>query len=162
MLFRSAESRVVLWNHASETLYGISRDQALGQTLDQLFYTAEQQRLFKAMLKETTKGSGIGPYLSEVRLPDKRQVFVLATTFALPSNDGQQMFVCMDIDVTDQKKAEIAYRELNASLEQRVDERTEALSKSNAELNQTMLSLQRAQKELVHSEKLAADRKSVV
>lgn len=151
-----AESRVVLWNHASETLYGISRDQALGQTLDQLFYTAEQQRLFKAMLKETTKGSGIGPYLSEVRLPDKRQVFVLATTFALPSNDGQQMFVCMDIDVTDQKKAEIAYRELNASLEQRVDERTEALSKSNAELNQTMLSLQRAQKELVHSEKLAA------
>ena len=54
------------------------------------------------------------------------------------------------------KKAEIAYRELNASLEQRVDERTEALSKSNAELNQTMLSLQRAQKELVHSEKLAA------
>ncbi|MDO9625782.1 MAG: ATP-binding protein [Pseudomonas sp.] len=151
-----AEGRVVLWNHASETLYGIDRDQALGQKLDTLFYSAEQQRWFVSILEEASKGVAIGPYLSELRLPDKRQLFILATTFVLPSSGGQQMFVCMDIDVTDQKKAEIAYRELNASLEQRVTERTEALSQSNAELSQAMSSLQKTQKELVQSEKLAA------
>lgn len=151
-----AEGRIVLWNHASETLYGIGRDQAMGQTLDQLLFNAEQQRLFMAMLKETATGTGIGPYLDEVRLPDKRQLFILGTLFALPSSEGQQIFVGMGIDVTDQKKAEIAYLELNASLEQRVGERTEALSQSNTELNQAMFSLQRAQKELVQSEKLAA------
>jgi len=151
-----AEGRVVMWNHASETLYGVSRDQAMGQTLDKLFYSVEQERLFRAMLKETTSGAGIGPYLSEIHLPDNRQLFVLATTFALPSREGQQLFVCMDVDVTEQKKAEIAYRELNASLEQRVAERTDALTRSNEELNKAMGTLQHAQDELVQSEKLAA------
>jgi len=151
-----AEGRVVLWNHASETLYGISRDQALGQTLDKLFYTAEQQQLFMAILQEAAKGASIGPYLSDLLLPDQRQLFILATSFAIPGSDGRQMFVCMDIDVTDQKRAEIAYRELNACLEQRVTERTEALSQSNTELSQAMDTLQRAQNELVQSEKLAA------
>ncbi len=33
--------RVLLWNPASEHLYGIAADQAVGRTLDQLIYTAE-------------------------------------------------------------------------------------------------------------------------
>ncbi len=151
-----AQGRIVLWNHASETLYGISRDQALGQTLDKLLFSAEQQQLFMALLEEASKGASIGPYLTELCMPDKRQVFILGTTFALPSSENRQIFVCMDIDVTDQKKAEIAYRELNITLEQRVTERTEALSQSNTELSKAMKSLQIAQKELVQSEKLAA------
>ena len=81
---------------------------------------------------------------------------MLTTTFSIPAADGSQQFVSMDIDVTEQKRAELAYRELNASLEQRVNERTEALSRSNVELSKAMGTLQHAQNELVQSEKLAA------
>ena len=151
-----AEGRIRLWNHASETLYGISRGEALGKRLDQLFQSKGQQRLFMAILKEAAKGTGVGPYLNEFQLGPQRQVHVLTTTFAIPGHDGGQLFVSMDIDVTDQKRTETAYRELNSRLEQRVAERTEALTHSNDELNKAMGTLQHAQNELVQSEKLAA------
>jgi len=150
------DGRVLLWNHASESIYGVPRDEALGKTLDQLFHTPGQQAMFLASLGEAAKGIPVGPYLSELKLGPDRHIYVLTTTFSIPAADGSQQFVSMDIDVTEQKRAELAYRELNASLEQRVEERTEALSQSNEELSKAMGSLQRAQNELVQSEKLAA------
>ena len=151
-----ADGRVLLWNHASENIYGIARDDALGKTLDQLFHTPGQQAMFLASLGEAAKGIPVGPYLSELKLSPDRHIYVLTTTFSIPAADGSQQFVSMDIDVTEQKRAELAYRELNASLEQRVAERTEALSRSNEDLNKAMGTLQHAQNELVQSEKLAA------
>ena len=150
------QGHVLLWNHASESIYGIPREEALGKTLDQLFHTAGQQAMFLATLTEAAKGAPVGPYLSELKLTPERHIYVLTTTFSIPAADGSLQFVSMDIDVTEQKRAELAYRELNASLEQRVNERTEALSQSNAELSKAMGTLQRAQNELVQSEKLAA------
>lgn len=44
------------------------------------------------------------------------------------------------------------YRELNASLEQRINDRTEALRQSNSELSSAMQILQHTQSELVQSE----------
>lgn len=59
-------------------------------------------------------------------------------------------------DVTELKRAEDALRELNEELESRVERRTEALAKSNRELQRTLDELTRTQKQLVESEKLAA------
>ena len=59
-------------------------------------------------------------------------------------------------DITDAVQAEEQLRRVNQELEQRVTERTEALSKSNKELSTAMATLQRAQIDLVQSEKLAA------
>ncbi len=147
---------ILLWNHASERIYEIPREVALGKTLDQLFHTPAQQGMFLASLTQAAKGTPVGPYLSELQLGPQRSLCVLTTTFSIPAADGSLQFVSMNIDVTDQKRAENAYRELNATLEQRVTERTEALSKSNKELSSAMATLQRAQIDLVQSEKLAA------
>ncbi len=151
-----ASGRILLWNHASERIYEIPREAALGKTLDRLLYTPGQQAMFLASLAQAAKGTPVGPYLSELQLNPQRSICVLTTTFSIPAADGSLQFVSMDIDVTDQKRAEQAYRELNATLEQRVAERTEALSRSNEELSNAMATLQRAQNELVQSEKLAA------
>lgn len=148
--------RILLWNHASERIYEIPREAALGQSLDQLFHTPAQQAMFLASLAQAAKGTPVGPYLSELQLGPQRSLCVLTTIFSIPAADGSLQFVSMNIDVTDQKRAEHAYRELNATLEQRVTERTEALSKSNKELSTAMATLQRAQIDLVQSEKLAA------
>ncbi|MBH2031967.1 MAG: PAS domain S-box protein [Pseudomonadales bacterium] len=150
------EGRVLLWNHASETLYGIARQDALGKTLDQLFLNPQQARLFLATLREAAKGVALGPYLSDVRNAAGQQLYVQGTTFSIPAPGGGKHFVCMNVDITEQKKAELAYRDLNETLEQRVVLRTDALTQSNLELNQTLATLQQAQNELVRSEKLAA------
>ena len=151
-----SQGHVLLWNRASETLYGIERQQALGKKPEQLMFNRSQSQLFMATLREAAQGIAVGPYLSTVQTPDGRKLCLLSTTFSIPAPDGGQQFVCMSIDISEQKKAELAYLELNNSLEQRIVQRTEALSQSNQELNETLLNLQQAQHGLVQSEKLAA------
>ncbi|MFC6521239.1 PAS domain S-box protein [Undibacterium arcticum] len=59
-------------------------------------------------------------------------------------------------DITDKRRIENEIRELNANLEHRVVERTDALRRANLELASTLETLNRAQEELVGNEKLAA------
>ncbi len=151
-----AHGHVLLWNHASETLHGIASQDALGKTLDQLILNRAQQQLFMATLHEAAKGTALGPYLSEFENTQGQPLYLLTTTFSIPAPGGGQHFVCMSIDISEQKKVEQAYRELNNSLEQRVSQRTQALSQSNQELNSALANLQQAQHGLVQSEKLAA------
>lgn len=68
----------------------------------------------------------------------------------------EECILTMSVDVSDLKKLESELLALNASLEQRVQERTHDLDRSNQELVITMATLQRAQEELLHSEKLAS------
>ncbi|MDO9321703.1 MAG: PAS domain S-box protein, partial [Pseudomonas sp.] len=150
------QGRVLLWNHASESLYSIDRQDALGKTLDQLIFSPEQQQLFLANLREAANGIALGPYLLKLQGLDGQPLYLLTTTFNIPAPGGGKHFVCMSIDISEQKKVEQAYRELNSSLEQRVSQRTQALSQSNQELNSALANLQQAQHGLVQSEKLAA------
>lgn len=151
-----AQGHVLLWNRASETLYGVERQHALGKTVEQLLFNQTQTQAFMATLHEAAQGVPQGPYLSTVQTPNGQQLYLLSTTFSIPAPGGGQQFVCMSIDISEQKKAEQAYLELNNSLEQRIARRTEALSQSNQELNNAMGNLQQAQHGLVQSEKLAA------
>ncbi len=59
-------------------------------------------------------------------------------------------------DITELKQHEIALAEINAQLEQRVAQRTDALSKLNEDLHETIDQLTQTQQQLVESEKLAA------
>jgi PAS domain S-box-containing protein len=151
-----AQGHVLLWNPACERLYGIASRDALGKSLDQLIFSREQNLIFNAALREASKGIPLGPYLCDYRTREGDQLYLLTTTFSIPAPNGEQHFVCMSIDVSDQKNTERAYRELNNSLELRVAQRTLALSQSNDQLNKTLDNLQQAQHGLVQSEKLAA------
>ena len=59
-------------------------------------------------------------------------------------------------DITELKQHEIALAEINSELEQRVVQRTNALSKVNNDLQQTIDQLTQTQQQLVESEKMAA------
>ncbi|MEO8001347.1 MAG: two-component regulator propeller domain-containing protein [Arenimonas sp.] len=59
-------------------------------------------------------------------------------------------------DITVLKQHEIALAEVNTQLEQRVAQRTDALSKLNKDLHETIDQLTQTQQQLVESEKLAA------
>ncbi len=58
-------------------------------------------------------------------------------------------------DITDRKKAEIAVKALNDTLEQRIAERTTALEQSNRELHETITHLEHMQVELIRSQQAA-------
>lgn len=59
-------------------------------------------------------------------------------------------------DITELKQHEIALAEINAKLEQRVAQRTQALNKMNVDLQSSIEQLTQTQQQLVESEKLAA------
>ncbi|MGH8498440.1 MAG: two-component regulator propeller domain-containing protein, partial [Methylococcales bacterium] len=59
-------------------------------------------------------------------------------------------------DITELKQHEIALAEINVELEKRVTQRTNALSKVNADLQTTIDQLTQTQQQLVESEKMAA------
>lgn len=69
---------------------------------------------------------------------------------------GDALLILAVEDITEKRRNELEVRMLNARLEDRVAERTQALQKANDELNETLQTLQRAQGELLRSEKLAA------
>jgi signal transduction histidine kinase len=81
-------------------------------------------------------------------------------TFLLSSEQflygGQKSVLTMSMDVTDRKKLESDLIELNAHLEERVAQRTQALDESNQNLQNAMVALKQTQSELIQSEKLAS------
>ncbi|GAB4331097.1 MAG: hypothetical protein OHK0038_05760 [Flammeovirgaceae bacterium] len=102
------EGKVLYWNPASEALYGIKSEDAIGKTLDQLIHTPEEAAAFLNVLKTIKlEKKPFGPYESMVRRYDGKMGWVLATTFMIPTNNNQSCFVCMDVDITERKQAEI-------------------------------------------------------
>ena len=156
----SLEGRVLYWNQASESMYGYSARQALGAELREqpLMYLGEAQvQAFLGILATLDHdGGSFGPAEFELRHRKGHAVIVLASIFPVPGEQGQKIFVCMDVDITAAKRSEAEILRLNQGLEARVAERTEALTAANEELQTTVEYLKATQAQLVRSEKLAA------
>lgn len=106
------DGHVLDWNPASETVLGWTREQALGKTLDELIYTPEEAASFVQLLREIERtGTPFGPYEGTIRKHDGQVAHILSTTFSIPDLQGESIFVCMDVDITDLKRKEQAVRE---------------------------------------------------
>lgn len=163
-----AEGRVLEWNPASTALLGWTREEALGRRLDELICTPEQQREFMQILGEVGRtGHPYGPYEGEAHDRAGKSGWLLSTVIGLPGDvargEPPMIFVCLDVDISDRKRAEAELLVLNAELESRIEERTRSLSIANTELEQALQTVQLAQERLVASqdrlvqaEKLAA------
>jgi len=90
--------RVLYWNPASEKLFGWKTEETLGKTLDMLIYTPEEAAAFlHALAGSRESGSPNGPFDAPIHTRDGRTGWTLSTTFALPMEDEQLGFVCMDV-----------------------------------------------------------------
>lgn len=78
---------------------------------------------------------------------------VSGSEFALA---GDRFVILVNEDITEQRRIEREVLELNATLESRVEDRTQALQFANTELGAALDHLKQAQQDLVRSEKLAA------
>jgi PAS domain S-box-containing protein len=101
------EGRVLSWNRATETIFGIEKDDALGMTLDKLMLTPEETSAFNRSLAaiDTTNEPG-EPSEWSYNGKDGHEKILLSATFPIPGMSGSREFVCMDMDITERKYAE--------------------------------------------------------
>ncbi|MCW8129676.1 MAG: PAS domain S-box protein [Planctomycetota bacterium] len=105
------DGRVLTWNSASEKMFGFRAREAVGKTLDKLIHTPEEARAFRETLQQIKPDHALGPNEYDFRRRDGTSGVCLSTIFEIPSMTEKRNFICMDVDITDRKKAEGALRE---------------------------------------------------
>ncbi len=116
------EGRVVYWNKASEATFGWTRAEALGKRLNELNLSDEDEATFRASLLEIKKTQrSIGPAEFRFARRDGSTGICLSTVFMIPMEQGAARFVCMDVDISRQKRAESEIRRTNDLLSTMVD-----------------------------------------
>ena len=120
------------WSRGAETLYGYSREEALGRSSHELLHTdhplgmaqidalLERGGHWKGELTQTTK--------------DGRELIVEGQWTVAVDAEGNKTVLEANCDITERKRAEEEVRRLNVELEQRVRSRTAALEAANREL----------------------------
>ncbi|MEH6648453.1 MAG: PAS domain S-box protein [Motiliproteus sp.] len=108
-----ADGKALYWNHASEKLYQLASDQVLGKTLSQFnsnnpVYNDEMLQRFKDV---AASDEAIGPYEQAETLTSGKEIVTLSTAFMIRDSELNPRFVCMDIDITEQKKTEKTLRD---------------------------------------------------
>jgi len=105
------DGRVQFWNPASETIFGFTRDEALGKRLDELVFEPEQTDTFVAMLNQIAQTrEPVGPLEWTVRRRNGEIGTITSTIFPIRDQTGNLQFICMDVDITERTRAEQALR----------------------------------------------------
>jgi PAS domain S-box-containing protein len=133
VLVRDIKDRIVMWNHGSENFYGFSKAEALGAVSHTLLRTQFPEPLPQIEEQLLREGSWEGELVH--RRNDGSEVVVGSQWALYRDAEGHPLrIVETNTDLTARKIAERELRELNFTLEKRVEERTSDLQASNKEL----------------------------
>ena len=135
MVLLDREGRVASWNAGAERLFGYRAEAILGRPLAE-FYAAEDCNgaMLPAKHPATVAAGRSAKPGWRVRA-DGSRFWADNVITALHDATGQLLgYALLTRDVTERRRAEDEIRQLNVSLERRVDERTRQLQESNHEL----------------------------
>lgn len=101
------EGIVQIWNEASETLYAIPREEALGRPLQELLHPVDEEIDFGAVLANVwDSGQPTSPQDWKIHTSGGKQVWVYSTMVPIVQEGKTQLVFCMDVDITDRKGSE--------------------------------------------------------
>jgi len=128
------DGTVIFWNRASEILYGYSEKEAIGKKLQDLIITDRLRQEFLKDLeksKSITKSGETAPP-EEIMLKHKNGQLlpVYSIHTAVYTKGKEPILFCLDVDLSERRKAEKRLKEAHGLLEKRVEERTIELLKA--------------------------------
>lgn len=103
---------VVYWNFASESVYGYSKAEALGRKLEDLIIPETlREEVVRGIQQWYDQGIPIPPGDLALSGKDGHTVYVYSSHMMLTNHRGEKEMFCIDVDMTEQKRAEAALRE---------------------------------------------------
>lgn len=131
------QGAVTSWNKEAEKLFGWTREEILGKTLADTIIPTRLRKAHEHGLKHflaTREGAVLNRRIEVCGLRRDGREFPIELAIT-PIQFGERfVFSAFVRDITERKKAEEEIRTLNATLEQRVVERTKQLEAANREL----------------------------
>jgi PAS domain S-box-containing protein len=149
------ECRYLFTNRAYEQAFGIDRNVVIGKQIDEVI-SAEMSRHRAPWIERALAGERVN---FEVSLPLAEETRYMLVTYTPHFGDNGTIlgFFALYQDITERRLAEIALKETNETLEERVRERTQALSEANAALRQENRVRAEAELALRQAKQLAED-----
>ena len=121
------------WNKGAERLYGWTSEEVMGKTMEALMYPSPQV-LINVLNQTVADGHDWSGELEQIRR-DGTPVYVETRTTALHDAQGQvNGMLAVNTDLHERKQARDEIMRLNASLEERVEQRTAQLKFANQQL----------------------------
>ena len=106
------QRRVIYWNSASETFYGFTRSEALGQRIEALVIQPEDRDVFVtafATCIERGQAPSPGEYLA--RRKDGSSIAIYSTQVLISNLQGEPEVYCIDVDLSAIQRLEREFEE---------------------------------------------------
>lgn len=133
IMVRNLDRTLRFWNKGAERLYGWTAEEVLGKTMEGLMYDAPE--VLKAAMAQTVASDGDWTGELEQRARDGSLVCVDARWTVVRDEQGEVNGVLgINTDIRERKRAREEILRLNASLEERVQQRTAQLEFANRQL----------------------------
>lgn len=149
------ECRYLFTNRAYEQAFGIDRNAVIGKRVQEVVNDA-MARERAPWIERALAGERVSFEVS-LRLPEGRRYMLVTYTPHFGDSGAILGFFALYQDITERRRAEIALKETNETLEERVRERTLALSEANAALRQENRVRAEAEQALRQAKQVAED-----
>ncbi|NEQ75511.1 MAG: PAS domain S-box protein [Okeania sp. SIO2C9] len=105
--------QIIYWNNASQDLYGYTKTEAIGQKVEDLIIPPEMREWVLDVIDGFfVKGEPISPGELNLIRKDASRVTVFSSHIIMTNSEGEPEMYCVDIDMSERKKAEIALQNL--------------------------------------------------
>jgi PAS domain S-box-containing protein len=149
----NADREVILWNTASQRLYGYTREEAIGKKLEELIIPPRMRKRVISNIENWVKhDERIPPGELQLMHKNGTVVPVYSSHVMFENVHGEKEIYCIDVDIAERKRAEAKIRLLNANLERKVVERTAELAVANEKLRKEIEEHEDTEAALLESE----------
>ena len=149
------ESRYLFTNRAYEQAFSIDRNAVIGRRYEDVLPVKQAEERVP-WVQRTLAGERVSFEVS-MRVNDAMRYMLVTYTPHFGDSQSILGFFALYQDITERRQAEIALKETNETLEERVRERTQALSEANAALRQENRVRAEAEQALRQAKQLAED-----
>lgn len=121
----NTESRIILWNPKSETIFGWTAEEATGRLLSETIIPGHYRKMHYAGMKRyltTGEEHVLNKTIEVTALKKDGTEFYIALTISSTSNNGNNQFIAFIRDISEQKKMEEDLKLQKQNLEKRNEE----------------------------------------